>query len=515
MCTNDGTGAVKSIFDARRERYFETLVAVDDETVCEREPGFCDAMCDGVQGVQTCFIPEEVLHVPVQSASITAGTENAWDETTASHNASMSFHAVHAGVERNRLRLSSRGDISLSETVTVGGLDGKASLSGDVHVLAEATGIVETCAASNVLACAGITVGGDPTTCDAVPGCTYSAPVPQVPEACVSVDDTVCSGFTPGDAQSCTSIGGLSACIYTPPAAFVPEACSGTPQIDAQSCAGVDISSSSELVSRAACESVHVCTDPSGGGRWAPAAQVAAADESACTLTGNSWDTTTSACTDAGGSAVVATTEAACTSTGYDWAAVECTYTAEGPRTPATVQIQSCTQCSPDQAMMSVMHADCVSALTAVNCSAMQETCLGVNVTVAPGQVACGCVSADDPCLASGACVLETACDLASCRWTDPLDDDGSFEACQIEPAAVANRLGVTSAAAQAMLEHAEPCRDCRGVLNGPRVIDPCGECWDPADPQYAASCTDCNGVLHGSFTRDACGVCLAPDSPL
>ncbi|WP_235297330.1 T9SS type B sorting domain-containing protein [Portibacter marinus] len=55
---------------------------------------------------------------------------------------------------------------------------------------------------------------------------------------------------------------------------------------------------------------------------------------------------------------------------------------------------------------------------------------------------------------------------------------------------------------------------DCAGVLNGTAVVDSCGVCLQPDDPQFNQSCFDCAGEVNGPAIIDSCGVCLQPDDP-
>lgn len=66
-------------------------------------------------------------------------------------------------------------------------------------------------------------------------------------------------------------------------------------------------------------------------------------------------------------------------------------------------------------------------------------------------------------------------------------------------------------------LEPADPnfnqsCVDCAGEVNGTAVLDSCGVCLDPADPEFNASCADCAGTPNGNAIFDSCGVCLEPN---
>ncbi len=54
---------------------------------------------------------------------------------------------------------------------------------------------------------------------------------------------------------------------------------------------------------------------------------------------------------------------------------------------------------------------------------------------------------------------------------------------------------------------------DCAGTEGGSAVIDQCGECLLPTDPDFDAACLDCAGVRGGEAMLDDCGVCLLPDA--
>jgi len=54
----------------------------------------------------------------------------------------------------------------------------------------------------------------------------------------------------------------------------------------------------------------------------------------------------------------------------------------------------------------------------------------------------------------------------------------------------------------------------CDGIPDSGMVIDECGLCLDPADPEFNQSCAGCDGVPNSGFIVDECGVCLAPDDP-
>jgi len=54
---------------------------------------------------------------------------------------------------------------------------------------------------------------------------------------------------------------------------------------------------------------------------------------------------------------------------------------------------------------------------------------------------------------------------------------------------------------------------DCTGTPNGSALIDGCGECLEPSDPNFD-SCLDCAGVPDGGSVIDDCGECLEPSNP-
>ncbi len=62
--------------------------------------------------------------------------------------------------------------------------------------------------------------------------------------------------------------------------------------------------------------------------------------------------------------------------------------------------------------------------------------------------------------------------------------------------------------------EFNQSCADCLGIPNGTAVLDACGVCLTPTDPEFNQSCADCLGILNGTAVLDACGVCLAPTDP-
>lgn len=59
-----------------------------------------------------------------------------------------------------------------------------------------------------------------------------------------------------------------------------------------------------------------------------------------------------------------------------------------------------------------------------------------------------------------------------------------------------------------------QSCIDCAGIPNGTLIIDDCSVCLDPNDPNFNQSCTDCAGVLNGTSIIDDCGICLDPNDP-
>jgi gliding motility-associated-like protein len=59
-----------------------------------------------------------------------------------------------------------------------------------------------------------------------------------------------------------------------------------------------------------------------------------------------------------------------------------------------------------------------------------------------------------------------------------------------------------------------QSCTDCEGTLNGLAMIDQCGECLQPNDPNFNQSCADCEGTINGSAILNECGICLQPNDP-
>lgn len=57
-------------------------------------------------------------------------------------------------------------------------------------------------------------------------------------------------------------------------------------------------------------------------------------------------------------------------------------------------------------------------------------------------------------------------------------------------------------------------CIDCAGIVNGTAVLDECGVCLQPGDPNFNQSCIDCAGTPNGSAIIDECGECLEPTNP-
>jgi hypothetical protein len=54
---------------------------------------------------------------------------------------------------------------------------------------------------------------------------------------------------------------------------------------------------------------------------------------------------------------------------------------------------------------------------------------------------------------------------------------------------------------------------DCADMPNGTAIIDACGTCLDPTDPNFNA-CIDCVGTPNGTAVTDECGACLEPTFP-
>lgn len=59
-----------------------------------------------------------------------------------------------------------------------------------------------------------------------------------------------------------------------------------------------------------------------------------------------------------------------------------------------------------------------------------------------------------------------------------------------------------------------QSCADCEGTINGVAIIDQCGACLEPTDPNFNQSCADCEGTINGSAVLNECGICLQPDDP-
>lgn len=55
-------------------------------------------------------------------------------------------------------------------------------------------------------------------------------------------------------------------------------------------------------------------------------------------------------------------------------------------------------------------------------------------------------------------------------------------------------------------------CIDCKGILNGISIVDECGVCLNPADTNFNQSCSDCKGAINGMAVIDDCGVCVEPN---
>lgn len=53
---------------------------------------------------------------------------------------------------------------------------------------------------------------------------------------------------------------------------------------------------------------------------------------------------------------------------------------------------------------------------------------------------------------------------------------------------------------------------DCAGTVSGTALIDICGECLEPDDPDFNLSCLDCAGTPFGTAVIDLCFECLEPD---
>ncbi|MEM6722738.1 MAG: LamG domain-containing protein [Bacteroidota bacterium] len=60
-----------------------------------------------------------------------------------------------------------------------------------------------------------------------------------------------------------------------------------------------------------------------------------------------------------------------------------------------------------------------------------------------------------------------------------------------------------------------DPCEDydCAGNLQGDAIIDDCGNCYAPDDPNFN-NCFDCAGIPFGPAEEDECGNCLPITNP-
>ena len=80
-------------------------------TLCPSCGGQFAGFCNGTCGY--CFVPSKVVHGQRAAGSVTMATENPWDETNYSRNASLAFHTTRGGDRAPRLTLSSRGSMTL------------------------------------------------------------------------------------------------------------------------------------------------------------------------------------------------------------------------------------------------------------------------------------------------------------------------------------------------------------------------------------------------------------------
>jgi len=60
-----------------------------------------------------------------------------------------------------------------------------------------------------------------------------------------------------------------------------------------------------------------------------------------------------------------------------------------------------------------------------------------------------------------------------------------------------------------------DDCMDCAGIMNGNSIIDECGTCLEPDNPEFNQACADCAGNPNGNSIIDECGECMSPDDPL
>jgi hypothetical protein len=410
-----------------------------------------NGFCDATCGF--CFTPEPVLHAPVFAGSVSSGTEVPWDNSLASRDAALTVGLAQAGQRTERLRLASDGNMSTwNGKVRVAAEDGTTNLDGNCHVYG-------TNLSANVQ----------------IQGCTQCSPLQsslhQLHAECQEhANETACVGYiTYGACDGAAWAGTQTECEET------AGTCAGaSPDIPDGTCDGVAWAGT-----QTACEeSVGTCAGaspdfPDGtcdGVAWAGTRMEC--EESVGTCAGASPDvpgaTTKSLCDDA------ATTPGTFTSTA--------TYVV----TPTT-------------------KALCDAAATPGTFTSIATYALTPTTKVL-------CDGATTPgTFTTSAAYLETS----HCEWlasSDRTSTGPDNSLCLITFQAVADGLSISLADANTLVNNDEPCRDCRGIVNGQHIMDPCGECWKPNDKKFASSCTDCSGTLYGNFTRDACSVCLPPD---
>ncbi len=104
--------------------------------------------------------------------------------------------------------------------------------------------------------------------------------------------------------------------------------------------------------------------------------------------------------------------------------------------------------------------------------------------------------------------------------------DEGSFPGVDIDAVCALSSINVDCSLVSSTaildecgvcLEPGDPnfnqtCVDCNGTLNGSAVFDECGLCLEPNDPNFNQSCVDCSGTPNGTAVLDECGVCLEPN---
>jgi len=100
-------------------------------------------------------------HAPVDSGSITVGTENDWTEASSTHNSYMAFHTVSKGHMAERLRLTSAGDFKFNtDKVVFRAATGDAEIAGDMFIGGDSQSRQLTVSSTNGEAVARLISGG-------------------------------------------------------------------------------------------------------------------------------------------------------------------------------------------------------------------------------------------------------------------------------------------------------------------------------------------------------------------